>query len=440
MSGMSAMRAASRARSRVGHELGQPLAGSIGAGLAIQSALVISGPLLARMLGVDARGHVAALVLWPALLGWVFTAGVPLALTYHLARGTHPQLLLPTAARLFAVLAALALLTNVAILLVYLRGEPRALRMAGWITLAMGSGWLAQQFGLAVLQGVGRFRAFNVLRLLPPLVYVPSVVVLFITHTGSVRTVVAATSAGHAFAGAAALALAWHALRCAPVRAADAPSARTLLHFGGSAMVGSTSPVEALRLDELTAAIFLGPGVLGLYVVGEALSGLPTYIARGFGMVAYPAVAALHDPAAAQRTVWRLALRATAASLAVCVPLAVAAPWLVTWFFGTSFASAAPIARLLLLGAVFATARRVLGDGLRGRGHPAAATIAEVASWAWLAPALAIGTLAWGGRGVAFAVASAQVAGLAALLLYARRIGEAPRLHRPADHLREART
>lgn len=420
--------------------LRHPLAGSVGAGLAIQAALVVSGPLLARMLGVDARGHVAALVLWPALLGWVFTAGAPLALTYHLARGTHPRRLLATAARLFAVLAMLTLLTHVAILLVYLHGEPRTLRIAGWVTLAMGFGWLAQQFGLAVLQGLGRFTAFNLLRLLPPLIYVPSVVLLFITHHGSVLTVVAATTLGHALTGLAALTLAWRALRRAPTHAAAAPSARALLRFGGSAMVGSTSPVEALRLDELTAAVFLGPGVLGLYVVGEAFSGLPTYIARGFGMVAYPTVAALPDPAAARRVVWRLVLRATAASLAVCVPLAIAAPWLVTWFFGVSFASAAPIARLLLLGAVFATARRVLGDGLRGRGHPAAATVAEVASWAWLAPALALGTLAWGGRGVAFAVAGAQVAGLAALLLYARRLGETPRLRRPTDRIREART
>lgn len=37
------------------------VAGSIAAGLAIQAALMVSGPLLARMLSLDGRGYLASL-------------------------------------------------------------------------------------------------------------------------------------------------------------------------------------------------------------------------------------------------------------------------------------------------------------------------------------------------------------------------------------------
>jgi hypothetical protein len=36
-------------------------AGSVATGLAVQTALMVSGPLLARMLGLDGRGYLASL-------------------------------------------------------------------------------------------------------------------------------------------------------------------------------------------------------------------------------------------------------------------------------------------------------------------------------------------------------------------------------------------
>ena len=41
---------------------------AVATGFAIQSALVVTGPLLARMLGPSGRGYLAALILWPLVL------------------------------------------------------------------------------------------------------------------------------------------------------------------------------------------------------------------------------------------------------------------------------------------------------------------------------------------------------------------------------------
>ena len=54
-------------------------------GLAGQAALLISGPLLARTLGLDGRGQLAALLLWPNVIALLGTLGLPSAVTYFLA-------------------------------------------------------------------------------------------------------------------------------------------------------------------------------------------------------------------------------------------------------------------------------------------------------------------------------------------------------------------
>src|SRR5690606_10276626 len=71
--------------------LGQTMATA----LAVQVGLFLTGPLVARMLGVEGRGHLAALVLWPTTIATIATWGVPTALTYErAASGALPSALL----------------------------------------------------------------------------------------------------------------------------------------------------------------------------------------------------------------------------------------------------------------------------------------------------------------------------------------------------------
>ena len=56
--------------------LRSPTAGSVVAGLGIQAALVVSGPILARMLGLEGRGQLAALILWPIVIAQLGSLGL----------------------------------------------------------------------------------------------------------------------------------------------------------------------------------------------------------------------------------------------------------------------------------------------------------------------------------------------------------------------------
>jgi hypothetical protein len=75
-------------------------------------------------------------------------------------------------------------------------------------------------------------------------------------------------------------------------------------------------------------------------------------------MIAYPSVAARHDPRVARRSLWRHFALGAALSLGAVTLLEIAVPSLVSLFFGAAFSEAVPIARILLIGAFCFSARR----------------------------------------------------------------------------------
>lgn len=406
-------------------QLGLATAGSVATGLAGQTALMVSGPLLARMLGLDGRGYLAALVLWPVLIAQLGSLGLPLAVTYFTAQERASARGVARAALWFAVPQALLLTAlHAAVLLLVLRGEPASVCVAGAVTLAAVPASLAQQYGLAMLQGQQRFAAFNVLRLLPVVLYAGGVAALFVFGVTSILPVALVLIGANASVGVTTLATGLRAAGSAGTASGPA-DLKGMLRFGLRGLLGSISPVESFRLDQVVLALFLAPAALGMYVVGLAFTNLPRFIAQSVGMVAYPSVAARTDEAAARRSMWTFFWVTVAMSVTIVAPLLLAAGRLVPFFFGDEFRDAVRVTHILLLGAVFAGARRVLADGLKGRGRPTAGTIAEVAAWLWLVPGLAVTVPLWGANGVALSFSSSYAVSFGVLLCLAVAHGEA---------------
>jgi O-antigen/teichoic acid export membrane protein len=406
--------------------IGFATAASVLTGLSGQAALMISGPLAARMLGVDGRGQLAALVLWPTVIAQLGGLGLPLAVTYELAHGSAGAARAKRAVLLFAGPQAVILTTvHLLVLLFVLSGEPASIRAAGLVTLAAVPAALAQQYGLAMLQGEQRFAAFNTLRLLPAIVYTGGVVALFVIGAGSIGSVVLvwmctnlAVSITTLTAG---LRVAWGA------NAAVQPTGvSAMVRFGLRGLLGSVSPIESLQLGQMVLALFLAKEALGLYVVGLAFTNLPSFVSQSVGMVAYPNIARQADPTAARRSLWAFFWLTMALAVVIVVPLWLAAGRLVPFFFGGDFRGATAVTRILLPGTLFAAGRRILSDGMRGRGHAAAGTVAEVAAWFWLAPALAILVPLWGVNGVAASMSGSYAVSLGVLLALAAARGEMP--------------
>ncbi len=383
-------------------------------GFAVQPLLLVSGVIVARLLGVEDRGHLALLWVVSLSLAYLGAAGIPSATTYWVAR--QPGVSRPLArrvVRIALVQAVVATALSAAVLAIALHGERGAVLVSALISLPAVPAMVAVMHGMAFVQGFQRFRTWSVLRLLPPLLYTVTVVPLAAVGAGLVA-VTAAWVGSFVIAGLVAVERAAAVLPAGPED--PAPSLRALQSFGAKAFLGATSPSDTLQLDQALVGLFVSPTALGLYVVGIAFTNLPRLVAQSLGYVAYPHVAKKSDPRLARRALWGWGAVALVAAGAITVVLELAAGWLVPFFFGSAFEDAVPLAQILLLASLLVSVRRVLGDGARGAGSPALGTVAEAASTAVLVPGIAIVAGSYGVTGAAWMLVVAGGVGLLVML------------------------
>jgi O-antigen/teichoic acid export membrane protein len=391
------------------------LSGSILTGLVAQGLLVVSGVLVARILGVQGRGYLALFVLFPTVLVQVGSLGLPLATTYELSkrRGRSGEVV-AVLLRPVAIQAIVLVVIHAAILAGVFWHDSEPVRIAALISLTAIPAMLVHLYGTAIVQGRQRFLAFNLVRLLPTLCYSIAVLVIFVAGGGDLEWVVVGWILTVVASGAAAGFVALRGVALRGVHRAGA-SLRSMLRFGLKGLLGWSSPAETFRLDQAIVGLFLSPAALGLYVVGLAFANLPRFIAQSIGVIAYPRIAARRGDEA-WRELWPFFWLATGSAAAVVLVLELTVGWLVPVFFGDEFAGAVPLTRILLVAALFLSTRRVLTDGAQGLGRPGLGTIAEVSSWVFLLPALGIFTPIWAARGVAVALAVSAALSFVVLL------------------------
>jgi O-antigen/teichoic acid export membrane protein/O-antigen ligase len=390
--------------------------GSLAAALTGQAVLVVSGVIVARMLGPENRGYLALLVLVPVVLSQLGGLGVPLAITYHIARDRSAAPGIWAALRpLLALQCGLLAGVHCVVLWLLLRDEPQYVVDASLITILLVPAALAQAYGLAFLQGTGRFFAFNVLRTLPAAVYAAGVTLLLITGTDALWVVAVVWTLATVALGLLAFALGLRGLG----RPGDAPipMVRSMVSFGSRGLLGANSPIEYYRLDQAMVGLFLTPVSLGIYTAALAFTNLPRFISTSVGMVAYPHVAEQTDHAVARRKLWQFFVATVAACVVVVISLEALAGWMVPFFFGEEFRDSIPLVRILLVGTFFVASRRILADGARGLGFPGLGTAAEVSSLVVLAPVMVVFLPMWGAEGVAGALVVAGVASFVVMAL-----------------------
>ena len=365
----------------------------------------MSGVLVARGLGPEDRGYLALLVVISGICVLVGGAGLPTAVTYFVARNKAAvraivgSLAVPYAVQIVATVAVQLL-----VMFAFVHNDPQRVKVAALISILLVPGILSHSYGLAILQGQERFRPFNVLRILPTAMYAFAVLAVFVVGLADLDILMATWSLSLLVGGLLALGI---ALRGLPARdeLAVAPERGQLMKFGLKSLVGSTSPIEALRLDQALVGLLLTPVTLGLYVVAQAFTNLPRVVALSVGMVAYPHVASQPDRTSARRSLWRYFFLGVVISTAAIALLEIGSAPLVRIFFGEQFDGAIPIARILLVATLFMCARRVLTDCVNGLGRPGLGTLAEIVSWVLLVPTIAVLLPAYGAEGVALALA-----------------------------------
>lgn len=390
---------------------------------------LVSGIVAARTLGVDGRGTLAAVILWPAVLTSLAEVGLPTAFTYlssshgyarhDLARGTVP---------LLAVQSALLYVVGVPVILAALGGYSGDVRATAiGFLLAYAPLYLGVRYLTSLNQGAGRFHVFNFVRLLVPVLYTVSLVALLLFGVVGVRVFAAAYVGSWAVALVALVAVSSREIRSGAVRPrVDWATARLSWSVGRRAYFGSLAPVDTLQLDVLATTALLGAREAGLYYVATSLGALVRAWGTTLGALALAKVAAAptRDEAISLMALFTRVTLLISGAFAV-VAFVFAEP-LLSLVYGRAFASAYVLVRILAVGMLAASVRYALGDGLRGLGAHSEATRAEV--YGWLAGGVALAGLLplWGVTGVAVAVSVSYITTLVVMLGFCSRSGARP--------------
>jgi len=389
------------------HPVRRATAASILTGIWGQGFLIVSGVLAARILGVEDRGYLALLVVFPTLCSQLFGMGFPQAITYQLAVNPNELSLMVRLASNWFVFQVVAMVVVHGIILWLYLGRNSGLQPStAYMTLIIGPAMLAVHYGLAFLQGLGGFNRLIILRLFLSTAYAVLLLGLFVLEEGDLHRVTIVWVISLVFAGILALELVRRLKNSREgLNLSDKkPSQKEMLKFGLKGLVGSTSPTETFRLDQLVAGLILSPSALGLYVVAQAFGNLTRLVAQSASIVAYPTIVSRGDGKAGQATMWRFFWAVTFINGLVTGLLIVLVPILIPIFFGQAFTEAIPVSQILLIGAALAASRRILVEGFRGLGKPQVSTIAEISMYPWFLTGGGILVWHYGLEGLAAAV------------------------------------
>jgi O-antigen/teichoic acid export membrane protein len=369
---------------------------SVAASLGIQGLNMISGVLIARLLGPTGKGQLTAVLLWPGLLVAVGSLGLGSAVVYFTARAAGRERDISATAFAIVLVESGALVAVGLLMTSHVLGHygPHIVAI-GLLNLTWIPPYLLATAALSVLQGRFELQAFNLLRLSATAASVAALLGLALANQLSVLTVVLVTLGANFLNLALCFSVlgrrGWIGFR------PKANLVRPLMVYGLKSYSGNMAGLINASADQAIIALFLAPAALGLYSIAVTLTALIGLLTSSLGLVAFPAVAGTKSHAERLRQLSEFVRASLVMSALVAVALALAAPFLIRLFFGPGFAPATPVAQVLLLAAVFLGMNRVLGEAVRGFNKPLIPGLAEgiaavvtLASLAALLPLLGI--------------------------------------------------
>jgi O-antigen/teichoic acid export membrane protein len=347
---------------------GQAVARTAGFNVGSTVAAGLGGLLLARTLGPTIRGEYAAIMAWFGITLIVGDMGQPAALCFYVARDPlRAREYVATSRAMMITTGALAIIAGMLLAPVLSRGNPT---VAAGYRIAFGTSIVAFVGASYTFSLLARdLHRWNVVRVSQPVLSLVAVCALWSLRLLTLR------SALIVLAATMVLQLAW-AYRCcrltglAPGRL-QARLVRPLAGYGAAQIAALTPAALNAQLDQLVLSQTVPAADLGRYAIAVSLTLLPMPLVSAIGNVAFPRLAAQRVITEATRRLQLLAVLGSAGLAAgMLVPLAVVAYWLVPIVFGAGYRGAVPLLWILAPGGVFLACGQVVGDLLRGTGHP----------------------------------------------------------------------
>lgn len=360
---------------------------------------VVTGIITARVLGPQGKGELQAVILWPQVLTWICSMGMGWANVYFFAKepGQRSKLLANS------FLAALAfglvgILVGEAIIPKLLSGYPEHIVLLLRAFLLFVPLLLFSSLLQGVFQGCQNFFLYNVMWVLPQLLYAFSLVVLVLLSKLTVENAIYSWMGIHVVSLLVKL---WLVSRLVPLSISPSFSIfKRTLNYGVKSHVGDISYTLSNNLDQMFVIPILSPLEFGLYSVAVRMSRTIVLIPEAIMAVLIPEASRRTIKDAGNLTLWLIQLNFVALTI-LCVLLFIIAPYLIEFFFGGQFLGTIEPFRILLVGSLFLGMGSIIDGGLKGIGKPLLVSYANWICIAVLAPSLSILVPLYGTTGAA---------------------------------------
>jgi len=335
------------------------------AGLAIGLATSI---LVARSLGPEGRGLVAAAATLMAVGVQLANLGLHTSNTYYVARDRRllpvllgNSLVLSLGVGCLGAIAAFAILSGL-----------QGVAPVGGLLLALALAGIPIGLASLLLQnlllGIHSIAWFNALEVLSRFVTLGLVTTLVVLAWATPEAVVASGIIAATIAGIGAFIRLWESADWH--LATSTATIRAQVHYGTRAYLASLFAYLLLRGDVLIVQYLLGPQDTGYYAVAGSLADIMYLLPATIGLVLFPRLAAFQDDGE-RLALTRRTARFVAAAMAVLAGLAVVfATPLVTVLFGDQFLPAVAPFQILAIGAIFYGINGVMSTYLASVGFP----------------------------------------------------------------------
>ena len=221
-----------------------------------------------------------------------------------------------------------------------------------------------QLAAVSALWGMQRFKAWNILRLLPSLCWLAALLVAA-ANDAAPRT--ASLTYVALYAATVPVAFGLYAAHTSGRFRVRRETAGQLVKYSLPAAAATVPSAVNLRLDQALMAAFLPASTLGLYAVSVSWSGALAPVTSAIAAVLFPRLASTGSGVVTDALGKGLRL-AVLISVAGTVALGALTPFALPILFGAPFGQAAPAAIVLVVAAAFAAVNGVLEECLRGLG------------------------------------------------------------------------
>jgi enterobacterial common antigen flippase len=378
------------------------IAQTIAARFLVAGINVSTGIISARVLGSNGRGEMSAMLVWPALLAYLLTLGLPAAIRYWIRREPERRAEFFTVSVITAALASLlAVAVGVLFIPLWLHNYSADVVHGAQVLMAFSPEVMLGLIFTAMLETIGEFNTANVMRYATVVLTLAGLAVLALGHWMTPFT------GALAYTGAPvviAFCIAWILRSHFQMRFFDPrPAMRVLASYGFRAYGIDLLNTIAQQVDQVLVIAFLSASEVGIYVVALNASRVINILHTAVVSVVFP-TAAGRDKDRVVEMVERSARVSTSIALAFAIALIAVLPLILPLFYSGAFAPAVPVAQLLTVEAVLTGLVSVLAQAFMALDRPGVITVLQAFGLAAVLPLMLVLLPHFGLIGAAYAL------------------------------------